>query len=372
MTSVPHALRFARQTTLPGFGAAGQERLASARVLVIGAGGLGSAVLPILAAAGVGGLGIVDDDVVEATNLHRQTLHTASDIGRLKVDSAADRLAPLATGTVTMHPVRLTPSNAEALARSHDLILDGSDNFETRYLANDTARSLGIPLVWGAVSQYGGQVGVVLSGEGPDYRDLFPVPPDPDSILTCADGGVLPSVCGVVGALMATEALKLLSGLGEPLSGRVTSYDALTGRFREVAFARDPERTDAPAAAPASAAAPARAPAPTSAEEGRDAITAEELAALLEEGGPLQLVDVRQPWEAAIAALPGSRLLPLGSLEQTLRDLDPDVPVVAYCHHGVRSERAVQVLRSAGLSVRHLEGGIEAWSRTVDPSLPRY
>lgn len=369
MTSIPDALRFARQTTLPGFGAAGQQRLSQARVLVIGAGGLGSAVLPILAAAGVGGIGIVDDDVVEATNLHRQTLHTASDIGRLKVDSAADRLAPLATGTVTMHPVRLTEGNAEALARSHDLILDGSDNFETRYLANDTARALGIPLVWGAVSQYGGQVGVVLGSEGPDYRDLFPVLPDPDSILTCADGGVLPSVCGVVGALMATEALKLLSGLGEPLSGRVTSYDALTGRFREVAFARDPDRAEEPAAP---APAPARVLPADPAAETSDSITAGELDALLDEGGPLQLVDVREPWEASIASLPGSRLLPLGSLGQTLRDLDPEIPVVAYCHHGVRSERALHILRSAGLSVRHLEGGIDAWSRAVDPSLPRY
>ncbi|BDZ46245.1 ThiF family adenylyltransferase [Naasia aerilata] len=370
MTSVPDALRFVRQTTLPGFGAAGQQRLSEARVLVIGAGGLGSAVLPILAAAGVGGIGVVDDDLVEATNLHRQTLHTAADIGRLKVDSANDRLVPLATGTVTLHPVRLTEGNAPTLARAYDLILDGSDNFETRYLANDTARSLGIPLVWGAVSQYGGQVGVVLAAEGPDYRDLFPVPPDPDSILTCADGGVLPSVCGVVGALMATEALKLLSGLGEPLSGRVTSYDALTGRFREVGFGPDPDRVPA-SAAPTSEPVSSATPAGSAADE-PDAISARELDALLDEGDPVQLVDVREPWEASIVALPGSRLLPLRSLDQTLGDLDPDVPVVAYCHHGVRSERALQVLRSAGLKVRHLEGGIDAWSRTVDPTLPRY
>lgn len=361
MTSLLDRARFARQIALPGFGAQGQDRLERARVLVIGAGGLGSAVLPILAAAGVGKLGVVDDDVVEPSNLHRQILHTAADVGRLKVDSAVERLAALATGTVTEHPVRLLDTNAADLAHAYDLIVDGSDNFETRYLANDTARALGIPLVWGAVAQYGGQIGVVLP-TGPDYRDLFPVPPDPGSVITCADGGVLPSVCGVIGALMATEVLKLLGSVGEPLSGRVTTYDALSGRFREVAFASDPERV----------AAPSPAPEPFAAPSDPDEITAPELERLLAANAHVQLVDVREPWEAAIVTLPGSRLLPLGGLRTRIDELDPDLPVIAYCHHGARSERALWLLRSAGLTVRHLAGGIDAWSRTVDPAMPRY
>jgi len=368
MPSAPDRARFARQITLPGIGLSGQERLAAARVLVIGAGGLGSAVLPTLAAAGVGTLGIVDDDAVEVSNLHRQTLHTGADVGRLKVESAADRLAGIAAGTVETHAVRLTAENAAELLAEYDLLVDGSDNFATRYLANDTARAAGVPLVWGAISQYGGHVGVVLPGEGPDYRDLFPVEPDPSSVLTCADGGVLPSVCGVVGGLMATEVLKLLAGLGRPLSGRVTSYDALTGRFREVAFKPDPDRAAAGAPLPRSAPRPQEDRMTANADE----INAPQLEQLLADGAPVQLVDVREPWEAEIAAIPGSKLLPLGALPSSLGDLDPEVPVIAYCHHGVRSERAMQILRSAGLDARHLEGGIDAWSRSVDPGTPRY
>src|SRR4051812_9649160 len=374
MPSVSDAARFARQITLPGIGLDGQERLAAARVLVIGAGGLGSAVLPILAAAGVGALGIVDDDAVEVSNLHRQTLHTAADVGRLKVDSAADRLAGIAAGSIEPHAVRLTPENAADLVTRYDVVVDGSDNFATRYLANDTARAAGVPLVWGAIAQYGGHVGVGLPGEGPDYRDLFPDEPDPSSVLTCAEGGVLPSVCGVVGSLMATEVLKLLAGLGQPLSGRITSYDALTGRFREVAFAPDPDR---PTGIPARARVESRNPPPSRPQEDRmpqpaDEITAAELDALLDGGAPVQLVDVREPWEAEIASIPGSRLLPLGSLGRALDVLDPGVPVIAYCHHGMRSERALRVLQAAGLNAQHLQGGIDAWSRTVDPEMPRY
>ncbi|WP_297409749.1 ThiF family adenylyltransferase [Naasia sp.] len=366
----PVPLRFLRQATLPGFGAPAQQRLEQARVLVIGAGGLGSAVLPMLAAAGIGTLGIVDDDLVETTNLHRQTLHSPADVGRLKVDSAADRLLPIAAGAVTLHPVRFEPHNAADLARAYDLIVDGSDNFETRYLANDVARALGLPLVWGAVSQFGGHVGAVLGDGGPDYRDLFPVPPDPSSVLTCADGGVLPSVCGVIGSLMATEVLKLLTGIGEPLVGRITSYDALTGRMREVAFQADPERAMRASTTEPSQEEPMQNPTDGAAQQ--DELDAQELADLLASGRPLQLVDVREPWEAEIVSLPGSVLLPLGGLGGRLDELDPEVPIVAYCHHGARSERALQMLRGAGLPARHLAGGIDAYSRTVDPSLARY
>ncbi|WP_210480791.1 ThiF family adenylyltransferase [Naasia sp. SYSU D00948] len=406
MPAAPDPARFARQLVLPGLGLDGQGRIAAARVLVLGAGGLGSAVLPVLASGGVGTLGIVDDDVVELSNLHRQTLHTAADVGRRKVDSTAERLTPLATGTLRLHAVRFTKENARDIAADYDLVVDGSDNFETRYLANDTAVAAGIPLVWGAVSQFGGHVGAVIPGAGPDYRDLFPVQPDPSSVLSCAEGGVLPSVCGVIGSLMATEVLKILTGLGRPLSGRVTSYDGLSGRFREVEFRADTDAaerdaveavagdaapasvaTSAPAAVPASAPAPPSASASTSASASAseeepvtaqpdagqpDEITARELDDLLTDGAPVQLVDVREPWEAEIASLPGSKLLPLGTLADRVDELDPATTVVVYCHHGARSDRARNLLRSAGLPVSHLQGGIDAWSRTVDPSLPRY
>lgn len=355
MTAAPDP-RFVRQTILPGFGAAGQASLESAAVLVLGAGGLGSAVLPTLAAAGIGTIGIVDDDTVERSNLHRQTLHTAEDLGRYKTHSATDRLRPITPGTVVAHTERFTAANAERLAADYDVIVDGTDNFETRYLANDVAVRLGIPLVWGALSQFSGHAGVVPPG-GPDYRDLFPDPPD--SVLSCEAGGVLPSVCAVIGGILATETLKVLTGIGKPLTGRVTTYDARTGVFREVPFQRDPAR-ERPAAAPAPALPDA------------DALDAPTLAGILAGGATVQLVDVREPWEAEVAALPGATLLPLRSLAELAEDLDRSVPVIAYCHHGARSERALHTLRAAGFDVRHLEGGIDAWSRTVDPTLPRY
>ena len=384
--AIPAAPRYLRQETLPGFGARGQAALASARVLVIGAGGLGSSVLPALAAAGVGTLGIIDDDTVETSNLHRQYLHSEGDVGRDKVASAADSLTALnSTVTVVGHIERLTAANALQLFAGYDVVIDGSDNFPTRYLANDAAALSGIPLVWGAVSQYAGQAGVCWADRGPQYRDLFPTPPPPGSVLSCAVGGVLPTVCAVIGAILATETLKLITGIGTPLLGKVTTFDALTGGFREIAYARDPS------AAPITELIDydlfcGIAPAPPLS----DTITAAELAdeiahghtrdsALTEVHTPasLTLLDVREPWEVQIAHLPGAVVIPLGlleaELEQGIAGLDPSLPVVAFCHHGVRSASALEMLKRHGFTAaRHLEGGIDAWSRTVDRALPRY
>jgi molybdopterin/thiamine biosynthesis adenylyltransferase/rhodanese-related sulfurtransferase len=394
-TSAP---RYLRQQTLPGFGTTGQAALAAARVLVIGAGGLGSSVLPALTAAGVGTLGIIDDDTVETTNLHRQYLHGEGDVGRTKIASAVDTLAALNSQvTVVGHTERLTSANALRLFADYDVVIDGSDNFPTRYLANDAAALSGIPLVWGAVSQYAGQAGVCWADRAPQYRDLFPTPPPPGTVLSCADGGVLPTVCAVIGAILATETIKLITGIGTPLLGKVTTFDALSGGFREIAYARDPSAAPitelidydlfcglAPAVADGAVSdtiTPAELADEIAHGHTRDSalteVVAEPDGSFHSYGTPLTLLDVREPWEVQIAHLPGAVVIPLGllegELEQGIAGLDPTSPVVAYCHHGVRSATALDMLRSHGFTAaRHLEGGIDAWSRTVDPALPRY
>jgi molybdopterin/thiamine biosynthesis adenylyltransferase/rhodanese-related sulfurtransferase len=367
----PDSARYARQRILNGFGRDAQARLAAAHVVVIGAGGLGSTVLPALAAAGVGTITIVDDDSVDASNLHRQTLFRAGDVGRPKVDAAADALAALAPDvTIVRHGIRFAPGATFDLLLDADLLIDGSDNLETRYLANDAAAIRAIPLVWGSALRYSAQVGVAWDERGIDYRDLFPEQPGDDGD-TCEVAGVLPTVCAVGGAMMATEAIKLLTGVGEPLIGRVAVYDALTGTTREIAYTRDPG-----------------APRPGSLEERttlRDpdperSVSAEQLAKLLagpttagvHEAPPL-LLDVRERPEASFAALPDSVLIPLGELPDRLDELPRDRSIVVYCHHGVRSARALEVLEKAGFDrVRHLTGGLDGWSVTVDPEMPRY
>jgi molybdopterin/thiamine biosynthesis adenylyltransferase/rhodanese-related sulfurtransferase len=347
--------RFSRQLALPGFGPAAQQRLAEARVLVIGAGGLGSTVIPALAAAGVGTIGIVDDDIVEASNLHRQLIHGVADVGLSKVASAVASVAAISPATVIEALTeRLRSENAESLFASYHLVLDGSDNFPTRYLANDAAALVGIPLVWGAVSQYAGQAGVAWAARGPQYRDLFPSPPPPGTVLSCEDGGVLPTVVGVIGAIMAGEAIKILTGVGDPLIGRVTTFDALSGSFRELSYDRDP--TAAPITELVNyelfCGLPSR----------EDTLTAVELSGILD---AVTLVDVREPWEARLASIPGSRLV-------AADDIEPADDLVVYCHHGVRSAVALEKLAARGIHARHLDGGIDAWSRLVDPSVARY
>jgi molybdopterin/thiamine biosynthesis adenylyltransferase/rhodanese-related sulfurtransferase len=347
-----HAARYARQIALPGFGDGAQRKLAEARVLVIGAGGLGSSVIPALAAAGVGRIGIVDDDRVEQSNLHRQLVHGVADVGRTKVQSAAESVAALNPATVVdAHEARLTSATALALFADYDLVVDGSDNFPTRYLANDAATIADIPLVWGAVSQYAGQVGVAWAACGPQYRDLFPTSPPAGSVLSCEEGGVLPSTVAVVGSIMTGETIKLLTGIGEPLLGRVTTFDALTGSFRELSYRRDPTAE----------------PITTLIDYDlfcgvAPSISAPELADRL---GEVTLVDVREPWETELAVIPGSRVVALDEVEAA-----PDL--VVYCHHGVRSTHAVEVLAARGIRARQLSGGIDAWSRLVDPTVARY
>ncbi|GAB3410559.1 adenylyltransferase/sulfurtransferase MoeZ [Schumannella luteola] len=364
--------RFSRQLALPGFDAATQARLAAARVLVIGAGGLGSAVLPMLASMGVGVIGVVDDDRVETSNLHRQTLHAPTDVGRAKVASAAATLRSLAPTTeVIEHPVRLDSGNALEIAGGYDLLVDGSDNFATRYLANDVAALLGIPLVWGAVSQFSGQAGCVLPGS-PDYRDLFPVPPAPGAVPSCADGGVFPAVCAIVGGILVGEVVKLIGGLGTPLVGRVALVDALAGTADEVRFARDPDRApitglidyDAFCGLPAA----------------DELVTPRALRDELRGATPPRLVDVREPDEVALATLAGATLIPLPRLEAAATatavmatPLALDEDIVVLCHHGVRSRSAASTLRALGFTrVRELAGGIDAWAADVDPEMRRY
>ncbi|KQX05601.1 MULTISPECIES: ThiF family adenylyltransferase [unclassified Leifsonia] len=366
----PSSRRFARQHVLAGFGLAGQRALADAHVLVIGAGGLGSAVIPALAAVGIGTLSLVDPDTVDETNLPRQTAHGVADVGRPKVDSAADAAARLAPELgIVRHAVLFTVENASALLDGVDLVIDGSDSIDARYAANDAAAALGIPLVWGSAVGYGAQVGVAWDAHGIDYRDLFPEQPADDGD-SCELTGVLPMVCGVAGALMAAEAVKLLTGIGEPLLGRVAVYDALTGRTREVPYSRDParsvsgDRSAEPASDSRASAAPPSRP---------RSYSAEELATMLASAQPPVLLDVREDWEAEIAELPGSIRIPFGELGSRVGELDPSAPVVVYCHHGVRSAHALVYLEQSGFAqASHLAGGIEDWAASVDPGMKRY
>lgn len=354
------SVRFARQRALAGFGFSGQGFLASARVLVIGAGGLGSASLPTLAAAGVGAITIIDDDTVAESNLHRQTLYSPADVGRLKAEVAAavlQRLSPEAA--ITARPVRFDSESAQALAADADLIVDASDNTATRYLANDVAAACGVPLVWGNALGWAGQVGVAWDARGVDYRDLFPIEPSAGAD-TCATVGVLPSVCTVIGGIMAGEALKLLTASGDPLLGRVIHFDARNGRIRELDYRRAPGPRRQPIAA-------------TKAANEPFALSPLQLKALFDDGEPVVLLDVREPWETAQAQIPGSVLIPLGELSFRHTELDPAATTVIYCHHGVRSAQALGLLRQRGFGeASHLTGGIDAWSREVHPELRRY
>src|SRR4051812_5848828 len=357
--------RYARTTQLPGFGPLAQRRLQAARVLVVGAGGLGSAVLPLLASAGFGTIGIVDDDRVELSNLPRQAIHTPSDVGRPKVESAADAVRALdEEADLRLFAERLTAENAQRILSGFDLVLDGSDNFPTRYLVDDAATLAGIPVVWGAVHQTGGQDGLSWAANGPTYRDLFPVPPAPGSVASCAEAGALPSVCGVIGGLMVGEAIKLVTGTGEPLLGRVVVHDALRGSFRELAYQRDPQ------------AAPITELIDYDLFCGvTDTMSPAELQARLTAGEPHTLLDVREPWEADIVELPGSLLVPLGVVQRDpagVAERLPDAPLVIVCHHGIRAETARRLLADVGMPGLVLAGGLDAWARDVDPGMPRY
>lgn len=369
--------RYARQLILPQLGAAGQERLGRARVLVIGAGGLGSPALLYLAGAGVGTIGIVDDDVVEASNLQRQVIHATSDVGRSKTASAAARVRDLNPHVeVIEHAVRLTSANALEIMDGYDLVLDGSDNFATRYLVSDAAEMLGKPVVWGAIFQFGGQVAVFHAGHGPTYRDLFPEPPGPGAVPSCAEGGVLGVLPGIIGTAMAGEAIKLITGIGEPLLGRLAVFDALEFSWRELSVQPDPGRE------PVVRLIDYEEFCGTASEGSENAgdpgtVSPAELARLLAEREAgrtdFDLIDVREPGEYDIVHIDGAALIPRERFFAGEVALDPSREVVLHCRTQVRSAAVRELLLGRGhRSVRYLEGGILGWVADVEPDKPTY
>jgi adenylyltransferase/sulfurtransferase len=368
--------RYGRHLILPEVGPDGQRRLKASRVLLVGAGGLGSPAALYLAAAGVGHLTLVDPDLVDASNLQRQVLHGTAWVGRRKVDSARQRLADLNPGvTVEGRPERLDRSNALELVGGHDLVVDGTDNFETRYLVNDACVLAGRPNVHASVFRFEGQASVFAAPGGPCYRCLYPEPPPSGAVPSCAEAGVLGVLPGLLGLVQATEALKLLVGVGEPLVGRLLLFDALAMSFRTLRFARDPAcpacGTRPFQALPEGEAAPACGPP----GGGLDApeITPLELAGRLRAGWSVDLVDVREPGEWAICRIEGARLSPLSGFQAALPGFSPERDVVLYCHAGVRSLAAARLLAASGHArVWSLAGGIDRWSAEVDPSVPRY
>ncbi len=371
--------RYKRHLLLDGVGVEGQEKLLASSVLVVGAGGLGSPAALYLAAAGVGRLGLVDFDRVDASNLQRQILYGTRDVGEPKVSVAATRLRALNPDVdVQVHPLKLEASNARELIADYDVVLDGTDTFPSRYLTNDLCVWLGKPLVYGSVMKFEGQVSVFDARTGPCYRCLFAEPPPPELAPNCAEAGVLGVLPGVIGMLQATEALKLLLGAGEPLIGRLLVYDALGMEFRRFRVPKDPacavcgEKPTITTPIDYAAFCAGR-PDDASADEVPE-ISPIALRARLDAADDLLLLDVREPFEADLSRIPEARLIPLGSLEASLPELERyrERPIVVHCKSGGRSRRACQLLRSNGFrNVENLTGGIEAWTLAVDPEVSR-
>ena len=369
--------RYSRHLILPDVALEGQKRIRAARVLLIGAGGLGSPAALYLAAAGVGTLGLVDFDVVDVTNLQRQVLHGTSAVGRPKLESARERIADLNPNVrVETHETRLTSANALEIMREYDVIVDGTDNFATRYLTNDACVLLGKPNVYGSIFRFEGQASIFAMPDGPCYRCLFPNPPPPGLVPSCAEGGVLGVLPGIVGTIQATEALKLILGIGDTLVGRLLLIDAMGMRFHTVRVPRDPN-------CPACGTREIRElidydeycgtpggemPASNDVPE----ITPTELAARLDAKEDFDLIDVREPYEWQLGRLPTARLIPLGQLPSALSSLDATRDIVVYCRSGKRSADATRELRAAGFRATNLAGGILRWSDEVDPTIPKY
>jgi adenylyltransferase/sulfurtransferase len=354
--------RYSRHLTLPLVGLNGQEKLRSGRVLLVGAGGLGSPAALYLAAAGVGTIGLVDFDVVDETNLQRQIIHGTRDIGRSKLESARDRLMDVNPHVhVETHDTRLTSANALEILRDYDVVVDGTDNFATRYLTNDACVLLGKPNVYGSIFRFEGQASVFATADGPCYRCLIPEPPPPGSVPSCAEGGVLGVLPGLIGTIQATETIKLLLGIGDSLAGRLLLVDALTMEFRTVRLRRDP-------ACPACGTRTIRelidydmfcGDAPLAAE---DSISSRELAQLLDRNADIDLIDVREQEEWNVDHIDGAVLMPLGTIEAQKSSLDKSRQLVLYCKSGQRSATAARILRSAGfLRVSSLTGGLLSW-----------
>jgi molybdopterin/thiamine biosynthesis adenylyltransferase/rhodanese-related sulfurtransferase len=371
--------RYSRQLSLPAIGIEGQRKLKSARVLVVGAGGLGSPALLYLAAAGVGTIGLVDFDPVDVTNLHRQILYTDDDVGGSKTRAAAKRVAAANPHVhVETYDTRLTSANALEIARDYDILVDGTDNFATRYLVNDTSVLLGKTNVYASVLRFEGQASVFAAPGGPCYRCLFRDPPPPGLIPNCAEAGVLGVLPGIMGSIQAAETIKLITGAGEPLIGRLLLFDALAMRFRIMEVRRDPEcpmcgtreiRELQDYDVWCGASGGESAPEPAAVGD----ITPIELSERIARGDDFELIDVREPFEWAIARLPGAKHIPLGTLPAALAELDPARETIVYCKGGMRSMAAATQLAAAGFArVSNLTGGIARWSADVDSSVPRY
>jgi adenylyltransferase/sulfurtransferase len=379
--SIDEVRRYSRHLIIPDVAMDGQKRLKNAKVLAVGAGGLGSPTLMYLAAAGVGTLGIVEFDTVDESNLQRQIIHGQSDIGRPKAESARDSIREINPYVnVVIHNEALTNDNVFEIFEQYDLIVDGTDNFATRYLVNDAAVLLGKPYVWGSIYRFDGQASVFWAEHGPCYRCLYPEPPPPGMVPSCAEGGVLGVLCASIGAIQVTEAIKLLTGIGEPLVGRLTVYDALEMTYRTIKVRKDPncalcgenptitgliDYDDFCGAVSDEA----------SAAVVGSTITSPELKGWLDAGKSIELVDVREPAEWEIVRIPGARLVPKGDILSgaALSTLPQDKQIVLYCKSGVRSAEALAAVKAAGFKdAVHVQGGVVSWVRQVDPSLPIY
>jgi adenylyltransferase/sulfurtransferase len=371
--------RYSRHLILPEVGVEGQLKLKNARVLLVGTGGLGAPLALYLSAAGVGTLGLVDFDVVERSNLQRQVIHGTGDIGRKKIESAAASIAAINPNVrVERHELALSSENALDIIKNYEIVADGTDNFPTRYLVNDACVLLGKPNVYGSIFRFEGQASVFAAADAPCYRCLYPEPPPPGLVPSCAEGGVLGILPGIIGLIQATEVVKLILGLGESLQGRLLLYDALAMRFRELKLRKDPDcpicgthRTITKlidynqfCGVPQASATPA-----TIAGE----IDPVAVKARLDSGEDLQLIDVREPQEYQICNIPQARLIPLGELPKRLHELDRSRPIVVHCKTGGRSAKAADLLRQNGFTgVLNMTGGILAWSDKVDPAVPKY
>jgi len=369
-------VRYSRHLILPEVGARGQTRLKHGKVLVVGVGGLGSPAILYLAASGVGTLGIVDFDAVEESNLQRQIIFDSRDVGSSKIVAAAKRAADLNPHVrLVKHEEKLGAKNVLGILADYDVIVDGTDNFPTRYLINDACVLLGKPNVYGSIYRFEGQASVFISGQGPCYRCLFPLPPEDSAIPNCAEGGVLGVMAGVIGVIQATEAIKLLLGKGTSLAGRLLLYDAMEMRFETIKIERSagcPVCGDNPSITTvgesAASCAAHREPQPAVAD-----ISAAELAAELAAGKKIFLLDVRNKEEYEHCHLPDSRLIPLPQLGQRVGELDPQADIVVYCKGGIRSRKAIEILSAGGFTrVRNLQGGILSWARDVDPAMSVY
>jgi len=373
--TIDEVRRYSRHLIIPDVAMTGQKRLKNAKVLCVGAGGLGSPALLYLAAAGVGTLGIVEFDVVDESNLQRQIIHGQSDIGRSKAESARDsvrEINPLVK--VIVHDVRLDNDNVLEIFSGYDLIVDGTDNFATRYMVNDAAVILDKPYVWGSIYRFDGQASVFWNKYGPNYRDLYPDPPPPGMVPSCAEGGVLGVLCASIGSIMATEAIKVITGIGETLVGRLMIYDALEMEYRQVKIRKDPNT------APITELIDYETFCGVVSEEASVAaagstITAAELKDLLDSDKPIELIDVREPAEFEIVAIPGAKLIPKDGIlrGEVLAELPQDRQLVLYCKTGVRSAECLAAVKRAGFSdAVHVQGGVTAWVKQIDPSLPSY